>query len=81
MKKAKTQKKSPEKISKEMTLGEIARDYPETISVLFEYGMHCIGCPVSMMETLEQGAKAHGMSEEKINKMIEEMNKKIKKKK
>lgn len=70
-----------EGIKKEMTLGEIAQRFPETAEVMLSYGLHCVGCPVSMMETLEQGAKAHGLSEEKINKMIKEMNEKIKKKK
>lgn len=81
MKKTKSKKKIQNKISKEMSLGEIAREYPETISVLFEYGMHCVGCPSSMMETLEQGALAHGMSSDELNEMLEKMNSVAKKKK
>jgi len=48
---------------------------PDTIEVLLESGMHCIGCPMSQQETIEQGALAHGIEVEKLvkklNKVIE----------
>lgn len=68
-------KSKPAKITGSMTLGEAVSKYPRTMVVLFNYGMHCIGCHISAYETIEQGALAHGMSREDIKKMIEEMNK------
>ena len=62
-----------EKISKEMTLGEIVSRHPEAAGVMLSYGLHCVGCHVAAWETLEQGAKAHGLTD----KQIEEMTKKI----
>jgi hybrid cluster-associated redox disulfide protein len=65
------------KITKDMTLGEAVSRYPQTMEVLFSYGLHCIGCHVSAYETIEQGAMAHGIDEKGVKKMVEEMNKKI----
>lgn len=65
------------KITKDMTLGEVAAKYPGAIMVLFKYGLHCIGCHVATYETVEQGAIAHGLSEKDIKQMVEEMNKSI----
>ena len=65
------------KITKEMTLGEAVSKYPQTMEVLFRYGLHCIGCHVSAYESIEQGAIVHGLSKDQIDKMVEEMNKKI----
>jgi hybrid cluster-associated redox disulfide protein len=46
-----------------------------------KYGMFCVGCGAAAMETLEEGAQVHGMSEKKIDKMIEYLNKIISDKK
>ncbi|MEM5797901.1 MAG: DUF1858 domain-containing protein [Candidatus Aenigmatarchaeota archaeon] len=66
-------------ITKDMTLGEIVRRYPEVLDIMFKYGLHCPTCPVAAMESLEAGAKGHGIDKRRLNKMLEEMNLKIKK--
>ena len=68
------------KISKDMTLGDVVAKYPETIPVMLKFDLHCAGCHVAAYETLEQGAKGHGMSEETLEKMLKEMNKAVEKK-
>ena len=40
--------------------------------------MACMGCPMAMQETIEQGALAHGIDPKKL---VEELNNKIIKKK
>ncbi len=65
------------RITKDMTLGEVAAKYPAAVMVLFKYGLHCIGCHVASYETVEQGAMAHGLGEKEIKQMLEEMNKSI----
>jgi hybrid cluster-associated redox disulfide protein len=65
-------------ITKEMTIAETVSKYPETIPVLMKSGMHCIGCPMALSETLEQGLSLHGMN---IDKIIDELNKAARKKK
>ena len=51
-----------EKIKKDMTIEEAVRQYPETIPVFLNYGLHCIGCHVANWETIEQGAQTHGIT-------------------
>lgn len=48
------------KITKDMIIGDIL-DIDETAGKYFlEIGMHCLGCPVSRGETVEQACLAHG---------------------
>ena len=68
------------KITKDMTLGDVVSKYPEAAQVMLKYGLHCVGCHVAAFETVEQGAMAHGMDREQIDKMLKEMNGVIKKK-
>jgi len=60
-----------EKITKDMTIGEILELRGETVApILLEMGMHCLGCPSSQMETLEEACGVHGVNvEEILNKM------------
>ena len=64
----------PEPITKDMTLGDVVMKYPEAAQVMLKYGLHCIGCHVAAHETIEQGAKAHGLEDAQIEKMVREMN-------
>ena len=61
------------KLNKGMTFAEILKNDPKAAEALINEGMHCVGCPMSMYETLEQGAKAHGIDS---NKLIKKLNKK-----
>ena len=74
---AKKQVAAKPKITKDMTLGEAVSKYPQTMEVLFGYGLHCIGCHVSAYETIEQGALAHGLDDKQVKKLVEDMNKRI----
>lgn len=61
-------------LTKEMTVGQVLRDYPQTVQVFLELGMHCLGCPSSTMESIEGAALTHGQNAEelvgKLNKVI-----------
>jgi len=65
------------KINKKMSFSEIMEKSPEAGEVLFNSGMHCVGCGMAAFETLEQGAMAHGLDPDKL---VDEINKKINKK-
>ena len=67
-------------IKKDMGFSELLEKYPETAVIMMKHGLHCVGCHIAAFETIEQGCTAHGMSEEDIKKMIDEMNKAVKKK-
>ena len=64
------------KITKDMTIGEILSINIETAPILMSMGMHCIGCPASQMETLEEAAMVHGVDadiiEEELNAFLAE---------
>ena len=64
-----------EKIIRPVTIGEILKQNPKALSVLQEYGLGCAGCPLNTMETLEEGAKAHGLSEEEIKTITQRVGK------
>jgi len=68
------QEKTENKITRNMTMGEIVNKYPETVEIIQSKGLHCIGCHVSPYETLEQGCTSHGWTEEMIDAMIRELN-------
>lgn len=53
-------------ISKEMTIGDVVMEYPEAVEVLMSFGMGCVGCPASQMETLEEAAMVHGFEVEEL---------------
>ena len=46
-------------ITKDMTIGELLDINQGLAPVLMAGGMHCIGCPSSQMETLEEAAAVH----------------------
>ena len=63
------------KITKEMSIEEIINRIPNSAEIMFSKGLHCVGCHVAASESLEQGAKAHGLSDKKIADMVKEINK------
>lgn len=53
-------------VTKDMLIGEIImmnEKYPE---ILIESGMHCLGCPASSGETLEEACMVHGIDVEEV---------------
>ena len=50
-----------EGITKDMTIAEIMMKAPDVVPVLLSTGMHCIGCPASQGESLEEAAMVHGI--------------------
>jgi len=62
-------------ITREMNIGEVVQRYPSSVEVLLAAGVHCVGCHVSYSETLEQGFRGHGMSEEEIDQVVTDLNK------
>ena len=53
-------------ITKEMTIGQILKIKPEVAPLLMGMGMHCLGCPASQGESLEEAAMVHGMNIEDL---------------
>lgn len=58
------------RITKDMIIADIIAVDQGVIPILMEAGMHCIGCPSSQGETLEEASFVHGMEvDELVNKI------------
>ncbi|KIU08965.1 hydroxylamine reductase [Clostridium butyricum] len=55
-------------ITKDMIIADIVNADAENTKILMEFGMHCIGCPSSQMETLEDACAVHGLNVEELIK-------------
>ena len=64
-------------VTNDMIIGEVAKNFPETIEVMLKHGLHCIGCSANPLETIEQGSTGHGMEGAEMQEMLWEMNKVI----
>lgn len=64
-------------LSKGTILSEVTEQSPRTAELLSEYGLHCVNCFASTFDTLETGAQVHGMSDEELEQMIEEINQQL----
>lgn len=60
-------------IKKETQIGELLSNAPEKADILLEAGMHCLGCPASQMETLEEACMVHGID---VDELVEKLNEK-----
>ena len=58
-------------INKDTTIGELIQNAPEKVEILLNAGMHCIGCPASQMETLEEACEVHGID---VKDLVEKLN-------
>lgn len=60
-------------VTKETMIGELLSiDMDVAAPVLMGIGMHCLGCPASQMETIEQAAAVHGVDADELVKMLNE---------
>ena len=58
-------------ITKEMTIGEVLRINRETARIFMAAGMHCLGCPHSQGESLEEACAVHGVD---VNDLVKQLN-------
>ena len=58
-------------IEKTMTIGELLAEYPDKADLLLEAGMHCLGCPASQAETIEEACGVHGID---VDELVEKLN-------
>ena len=49
------------KVSKDMLIGQLLQIDANIAPILMRAGMHCLGCPSSQMESLEEAAMLHGL--------------------
>lgn len=59
------------KFNKDTKIGELLEVAPEKAEILMEAGMHCLGCPASQAETLEEACEVHGLD---VNELLDKIN-------
>lgn len=53
-------------ITKDTIVGDILDVAPEAAPAFLNIGMHCLGCPASRNETVEQACMVHGVNTEEL---------------
>ena len=61
------------KIEKDTIIGDVLDIAPETAPLFMAIGMHCLGCPASQMETLEEACMVHGIDCDALTGQINEI--------
>ena len=60
-------------VTKDSIIGDVL-DYDSSVAdIFFGIGMHCVGCPASRGETIEEAAMVHGIDIDALMKAIEEL--------
>ena len=57
-------------VNKSTMIGELLQIDQNIAPILLNIGMHCLGCPSSQMETIEEAAMVHGMDIEALMEQI-----------
>lgn len=61
-------------ISGEELIGEILNRFPDSAQIMEDYGLHCTGCSVNAYEPLRLGALSHGLEEDAVDQLIDQIN-------
>jgi hypothetical protein len=61
-------------LSKTDSITLIVEKSPKAVELLIEYGIACTNCVLKQFDTLEIGAQLHGMSDDEIETMVDEIN-------
>lgn len=59
------------KVNRESIIGDVLDHHPETAKFFLGMGMHCLGCPASRGESIEQACMVHGVD---CDTLIEDIN-------
>ena len=57
-------------VTEDMIIADILAVDPGNAAILMAAGMHCIGCPASQGEPLEEACMVHGMDADQVLKRI-----------
>ncbi len=58
-------------ITKDTVIGDLLKIDIQLARFLMQIGMHCIGCPASAGETVEEACQVHGVD---ADELVEQMN-------
>ena len=60
-------------ITKDTIIGDILDVAPQTAPIFLSIGMHCLGCPSSRGETVEEACAVHGIDVDRSEKHTSEL--------
>lgn len=63
------------KITKDMLIGDVIRQYPDLVEPFMMQGMMCVGCPSAQGESIEEAALVHGLD---VNTLVNALNEALK---
>lgn len=58
-------------VTKDTIIGDVLDFDPSCAAYFLQIGMHCLGCPASRGETIEQACAVHGVD---MNALIDKLN-------
>ena len=58
-------------VTRETIIGDILDVAPQTAPIFLSIGMHCLGCPASRGESIEEACAVHGVD---CDELIEKLN-------
>lgn len=58
-------------VDKSMTLAQVLNADRATARIFMEFGMHCLGCPHAVAETLEEACAVHGAN---VDELVHQLN-------
>ena len=60
-------------IEKTSIIGDVLDKYPQTAPVFLSIGMHCLGCPASRGESVEEACMVHGVDADELIKKLNDV--------
>ena len=60
-------------ITKNSIIGDVLDKHPETAELFFSIGMHCLGCPASRGETIEEACMVHSADADALVESLKEI--------
>ncbi len=57
-------------VGKDILIGELLQINAGVVPILMEAGMHCVGCPASQGESIEEAALVHGINPDELVEQI-----------
>jgi iron-sulfur cluster repair protein YtfE (RIC family) len=61
------------KVSKDIEIEDLVRNYPSSVTFLREKGIRCLRCGEPIWGTLEEAAREKNFNDDKIKKIVEEL--------
>ena len=58
-------------VDKSMTLSDVLRLDRGTAQIFMEFGMHCLSCPFSLSESIEEAGMVHGVN---VDELVDQLN-------